>query len=292
MIVNVYDVINNSDQCKKYLEDKEKQLEPLLKQINEIKDNYNDKINKFLEENLGIKEDLTILKITNNQKTIIGTFKGSDGNNIYLEMLESDIKKFLITFPLNSGTIEIVDKWYYINFHERYIADLKSMFNTLVRVAWYLENPRPYATKEYIDSIIGSQEQHINCVEGKANIHKNFFKIECAYCGEKFLQKSKNQYCCSETCKNKYKFHNKSIIERCEKYGVTKIDDTITLPKVYNKYNGICYICGKKTNIHGSQYDDDYPNVEHVKALYNGGTHTWNNVKLACRACNMIKGTN
>ncbi|WP_210434349.1 HNH endonuclease [Virgibacillus sp. SK37] len=34
---------------------------------------------------------------------------------------------------------------------------------------------------------------------------------------------------------------------------------------------------------------DDYPSIEHVIPISKGGTHTWDNVKLAHRKCNNLK---
>ncbi|MFV5908625.1 HNH endonuclease [Staphylococcus arlettae] len=37
--------------------------------------------------------------------------------------------------------------------------------------------------------------------------------------------------------------------------------------------------------------DPKYPTIEHVLAIKNGGTHSWDNVKVACRDCNIRKST-
>ena len=74
-------------------------------------------------------------------------------------------------------------------------------------------------------------------------------------------------------------------------------DRTITLEKLYERDHGVCYLCNKTCDwsdfqrINGNFIvGGSYPTVEHVKALCNGGTHSWNNVKLACFACNSKKG--
>lgn len=75
-------------------------------------------------------------------------------------------------------------------------------------------------------------------------------------------------------------------------------DKGITLDKLYERDHGVCYLCGKVCNWSDSQRINgvfkvgrSYPTVEHIKALANGGTHTWDNVKLACLSCNSKKGT-
>ena len=63
------------------------------------------------------------------------------------------------------------------------------------------------------------------------------------------------------------------------------------------KDNNTCYLCGNEVNINDYYIDkkgvfiagNNYPSIEHVIPLSKGGTHTWDNVKLACRHCNSIK---
>lgn len=52
-----------------------------------------------------------------------------------------------------------------------------------------------------------------------------------------------------------------------------------------------CKACGKETprSLRGTTHADA-PELDHVTALANGGTHTWGNVQLLCRACNQAKG--
>lgn len=74
-------------------------------------------------------------------------------------------------------------------------------------------------------------------------------------------------------------------------------DKGITLDKLYERDHGVCYLCGKVCNWSDCKRINEafcvggsYPTVEHIKALANGGTHTWDNVKLACHSCNSKKG--
>ena len=76
-----------------------------------------------------------------------------------------------------------------------------------------------------------------------------------------------------------------------------EFDKTITLGKLFKRDNGICYLCQKACDwkdyqiINGAfAVGKSYPTIEHVLAICNGGTHTWDNVKLACHACNSKKG--
>lgn len=74
-------------------------------------------------------------------------------------------------------------------------------------------------------------------------------------------------------------------------------DKDITLQSLFERDNGICYLCGKACDwgdfqkVNGTFIvGGSYPTIEHVKPLCKGGTHTWDNVKLACHACNSKKG--
>lgn len=87
------------------------------------------------------------------------------------------------------------------------------------------------------------------------------------------------------------KEHKRRMRERVE------FDKTITLEKLYERDHGVCYMCNKTCDWQDFQringnfiVGGSYPTVEHVKALCHGGTHTWDNVKLACFACNTKKG--
>ena len=91
------------------------------------------------------------------------------------------------------------------------------------------------------------------------------------------------------------KIHELQRDNRIKNNGAT--DKDITLEKLYIRDKGICYICNNKCNYDDYKITDkgyfiagnSYPSIEHIKPLSKGGTHTWNNVRLACRLCNSIK---
>lgn len=74
-------------------------------------------------------------------------------------------------------------------------------------------------------------------------------------------------------------------------------DWNISLKDLYERDQGICYLCGCRCDWRDGQWKDGafivgptYPSIEHVIPLSKGGTHEWNNVKLACWICNTRKG--
>lgn len=57
----------------------------------------------------------------------------------------------------------------------------------------------------------------------------------------------------------------------------------ITRPKLFTRDGGMCQICQTVTT-----YKDC--SIDHVKPASKGGTHTWGNVQLAHKLCNIRKG--
>ena len=67
--------------------------------------------------------------------------------------------------------------------------------------------------------------------------------------------------------------------------------DSIDPIAVFERAGWLCYICGDETPrfLRGT-CEPSAPELEHIVALANGGTHTWDNVDCACRSCNQAKG--
>lgn len=131
----------------------------------------------------------------------------------------------------------------------------------------------------------------------------------CECCGKEYFkgkESNANKFC-GEECKERiqkekakqYRKVNKrpNKDRRWTKNG--KADYSICLSKLFERDNGKCHICGGQTD-----YDDfirdanehfiagnNYPSIDHVIAIANGGLHQWDNVKLAHRICNSIKHT-
>ncbi|MDH5099762.1 HNH endonuclease [Lactobacillus kefiranofaciens] len=115
----------------------------------------------------------------------------------------------------------------------------------------------------------------------------------CKECGRAFESTWGKQFC-SKTCKKRWTNHlreqkRSKRAKLARKNG--KYDNSISLEKIYKRDHGICYICGKKLNLDTYYNDPLAPTIEHVIPIIKGGTHTWDNVKLACRECNTAKGS-
>lgn len=123
----------------------------------------------------------------------------------------------------------------------------------------------------------------------------------CNECGEPFYSEYDNARYCCESCRKKSK--NRRTTNRRKKRGAgsgsygrrlkvkkskSTYDRTVTRAAVFKKYRGKCCNCGCKTYLNG-KWSWQRAELDHVIALGNNGTHTWNNVQLLCARCNNEK---
>lgn len=114
----------------------------------------------------------------------------------------------------------------------------------------------------------------------------------CPVCRGIFFGKRKY---CSEGCRQKIA-NARNSDRRARLIKASMRDGDITLEGLYNKYDGVCYICGGKCDWKDCEIvngyfiaGNNYPSIDHYIPLSKGGLHSWENVKLACRRCNSIK---
>jgi 5-methylcytosine-specific restriction endonuclease McrA len=66
--------------------------------------------------------------------------------------------------------------------------------------------------------------------------------------------------------------------------------EPISKLQVFERDGWRCYLCGCATPRHLSgTTEPNAPELEHVVPLARGGSHTWGNVRCACRSCNRAK---
>lgn len=131
------------------------------------------------------------------------------------------------------------------------------------------------------------------------NMEKRLAIHVCKVCGREYCIAvtgyNSGKYC-SERCQNlKYRAdHDERRIKRMYS---RPHDDDITLRKLYKRDGGVCYLCGHQCNYNDCTRENGnfiagpmYPSVDHVVPLAKGGTHTWDNVRLAHMKCNSAKG--
>ena len=121
----------------------------------------------------------------------------------------------------------------------------------------------------------------------------------CKNCGKEYCMAVtgyNSELYCSDKCQKRW--HNREKNEkRMGRLITRKHDKDITLEKLFARDGGLCYICGKSCDwndiieVDGTRIaGDNYPSIDHGKPVSKGGTHTWDNIKLACRSCNTLKG--
>lgn len=123
-------------------------------------------------------------------------------------------------------------------------------------------------------------KQRYNDVQNKLQHIKR-----CKECNKYFYAETNKIKYCSKKCINK--FRNRQKDKRIYRNG--KPDLSITLTKLYMRDKGVCQLCGRHIDFDCDSNSKHYPSIDHIKPIAKGGTHSWDNVQLACRQCNSIK---
>lgn len=139
-------------------------------------------------------------------------------------------------------------------------------------------------------------EQNIELRKGK-EITAYVMRL-CKGCNTIFLcHPNHNQVYCSIKCQAADSHNKNGYIRRIRATKAT-IDHDITLKKVAERDRGICWLCGEPVDWNDYELSETgrkvvhkmYPSVDHVVALCCGGSHSWENVRLAHVGCNARKG--
>ena len=148
------------------------------------------------------------------------------------------------------------------------------------------------------------QRKVLRLVEQRKKGTQIAFKF-CADCGSIISFNGKQRLCdnCRKTHqkheKNKYSAEQsrRADIKRRARMRKVKHDRGLTKEKLYERDNGICYLCGRVCDWNDGKWENGifkvgktYPTVEHLIPIIKGGDDTWDNVKLACFSCNSKKG--
>lgn len=127
------------------------------------------------------------------------------------------------------------------------------------------------------------------CADGIKNVREPHV---CPSCGKLTAR----PVWCSDECARKETIKRDHARRRARISGAM-VDRDITLAAVVERDNGICHLCGKQVNeedyiVKNGAYicGNWYPSIDHVMPLSKGGKHSWDNVRLAHRICNSIKG--
>ena len=156
------------------------------------------------------------------------------------------------------------------------------------------------ALKKRYSNLVREQNKVIKEKEKEKKRVKRIKQLEgriCKECGIIFNATHGRQKYCTTECANKRDNRMKELKrkKRLEKNGAINWD--ITLDKLIKRDCNKCHICGDKCNNNDYEIDKsnnfivgkDYPSIDHIIPISKGGTHTWDNVKLAHHYCNSIK---
>lgn len=132
--------------------------------------------------------------------------------------------------------------------------------------------------------------------EAKAKADQQLPKMRiCLECSQPF-EVSHNRLCCSDACSKKRKNRIRDINRRHKLRENGEVDYSITIQRLVKRDKNICHICGSKCNMKDCITRDDafiagdaYPSIDHLFPVSRGGTHSWDNIKLAHRKCNYEK---
>lgn len=118
---------------------------------------------------------------------------------------------------------------------------------------------------------------------------------ECRECGSGFVSTSRSIYC-SDECQKKAS-NRAGYDKRIKRLSNIVVDKDISLEKLSRRDNGICWLCGRYVDWMDIEVRDGtkiagdmYPSIDHVVPISKGGKHSWDNIKLAHRICNTLKG--
>ena len=118
--------------------------------------------------------------------------------------------------------------------------------------------------------------------EGKSNVNK---LTHCSSACIEAHNKTYRKQCSKDT-------HSKHRL-RAKKYGVG-FERGISLQALVRRDGLNCALCGKLCNwndIKQGCCGPTYPSIDHIIPMSKGGAHSWNNVQVAHRSCNTMKGT-
>jgi len=119
----------------------------------------------------------------------------------------------------------------------------------------------------------------------------------CKRCGKPFkCHPHSNQIFCSIECQKAYLHATHDILRR-QRVKEHEVDRDITLERVADRDHNICQICGKPVDwndykvVNGKKVSlGNYPSRDHIVPLCKGGSHSWDNIRLAHVSCNSRKG--
>ncbi|MEI3912750.1 MULTISPECIES: HNH endonuclease [Bacillus] len=158
----------------------------------------------------------------------------------------------------------------------------------------YIPKPKHIAicincSKQYKTHVTNSKYCSYKCRYQYKVRQKVIHNIKCKECSKWFSSTNKRKLYCSAECNSRYQDRKKDTLRRNRIKQNGKVDWSISIERLMKRDKGICYLCSKCVDINLNPNHDYYPSIEHIIPVSKGGTHTWDNVKLAHRKCNYLK---
>ena len=123
-------------------------------------------------------------------------------------------------------------------------------------------------------------------------------KSFCICCGKEITGRLGRKFC-SRACGKAYRgIGRKYKLAKTDRLQeAVAVDKTVKLHTLILRDNNVCQICGKPCNLYDYEVTasgvmlcgDRYPTIDHIFPCSKGGSHTWDNVQLACLKCNREK---
>lgn len=158
--------------------------------------------------------------------------------------------------------------------------------------ALVIEKARMLRTlKNKLKRIVSDMERNKQLEERNKQLENHV----CKECLNRFKATIMGTAYCSDTCK--WRVAGRKRRHRIRENG--KVEN-IRLGQLIVRDNNVCYLCNECCDREDYTITTDghfivgetYPSIDHVVPINKGGTHTWDNVKLACFSCNAIKSDN
>lgn len=114
----------------------------------------------------------------------------------------------------------------------------------------------------------------------------------CGVCNEELeLDRGRRTKYCGEECSHEAN-HNRWIDNTHRRKRAMEDTETEKIDRllVFERSSWSCHICGDKVNRENKHPHLGSPSMDHVVPLSKGGSHTYDNVKLAHLGCNISKG--
>ena len=161
-----------------------------------------------------------------------------------------------------------------------------------------VEKEKEKAEKEYAARIIAEFREKEKAAQISRQLERRLAMRICKNCGIEYSIVSTgydSEKYCSGKCAKRWAMRVKND-RRLRKLKNRKHDNDISLEKLFKRDSGKCYLCGRLCDWSDGEERDGtfiagnrHPSIDHVIPVAKGGTHTWDNIKLACRECNTLK---